>query len=308
MRQGGSSGIATSVTAWLDDLGGHAEAADAIATLGEAAIPALAAYLAGEPQVVPQPRCFAVAMLARLHADAATQVLRAALHAHPLRSLDSRYAESEYVVKSDALEALRTRTYPELADDIAWAIHERLRIAVTAAGAHRLINLADALIDMLDDDVLAEAAVESLVRFGPASATAIAPRLDAWLVEAEGAPRRLLALLRALRVLHRVHARLDAAVARHAAMAEHPALRAAATLLAWPAQHDDATIDALLHGAIGCDLALADECRDALANAGPALARPARQALQRNAEPDLYGDWRALSTAQRDWLGRCLHA
>ncbi|MGH8153538.1 MAG: hypothetical protein ACREPF_12530, partial [Rhodanobacteraceae bacterium] len=256
---------------------------------------------------VPQARCFAVAMLARFRGDAATNALRSVLRGHPLKSLDPLYAESEYVVKSDALEALCQRAYPQRVNDIAWGVHERLRAAIAEAGTHRLADLASALVDLLDDDVLAEAAADSLARLGGAAAV-ISPRVDAWLVESEWSARRRLALLRALQVLHRVHARLDASVAQHVAIAGHPALRAAAALLDWPDRHAAATIAALLRGAIGCDRELAADCRAALDVAGAALIEPARRALARNAEPDIYGELRPLSIEQRDWLTRQLHA
>lgn len=303
----GANDTVERVAGWVDDLAGHAGAADAIAALGEAAIPALRAYLAGPPQPVPQARSFAVAMLARMHAEAATAALHDTLRLHPLKALAPPFAESEYVVKSDALVALRQRTYPELADDIALGIDERLRAAVDAAGLVGLAPLAGEIVDLLDDDVLAEAAMDALARLGPAAVSSISNRLDAWLAEAEWSSRQRLASLRALRVFHRLHATLDPALARHARAAAHPALRAAAALLAWPTQHDDAAMEALMHGAVGCDRDLADACRAVLGSVGAAVVEPARQVLLRNAEPDLYGELHSLSYAQRAWLQQCLH-
>ncbi|MGH8118457.1 MAG: hypothetical protein ACREPJ_14350 [Rhodanobacteraceae bacterium] len=308
MLSNDSTDITAQVAAWIDDFPGHAQAVDAIAALGEAAIPALRAYVAGDPQAIPQARCFAVAMLARFDADTATSALRAVLRLHPLKALAPPYAESEYVVKSEALQALCRRSCPQLADDIAIAVHERLRVGVRAVGTHGLAGLADAVVDVLDDDVLAEAAAGALALVGSASTTAIMPRLDAWLAEAEWSARRRLALLRALRVLHGLHARLGPGVSTHALAAVHPAVRAAAALLAWPGRRDPVVTEALLRGAVGCDRDLADLCRAASEQAGPDLPGSARQALRRNAEPDIYGELHPLSAAQRDWLERRLRA
>lgn len=294
------------VAGWVDDLAGHERSERAIAALGDTAIPALHEYLARGPQVVPQARCFAVAMLARLHARAATGALREVLRMHPLKSLAPPYAESEYVVKSDALEALAARDYPERADDIAFGIDERLRVAVVAAGRLRLHELANALVDVLGDDVLAEAAMESLVAIGQGAGAAIVPRLDAWLSAAALSARRRLALVRALRVLHHTQVQPEALVMRRALADEHPAVAGAAALVATPVRRDAEVIDALLHGALGFDPGLADDCRGALDDAGPGITAPAERALARNAEPDLYGTLHPLSSEQRGWLQRRL--
>lgn len=292
------------MAAWIDDLAGHGEAADTIAALGEAAIPALAAYLAGDPQAIPQARCFAVAMLGRLRTGTATAALREVLRAHPLKSLAPLYAESEYVVKSDVLDALALRSYPELHDDIAFGVDERLCAAVAAAGRLGLSALADVLVGLLDDDVLADDAIASLTVLGQSSSRAIMMRLDAWLLEAELSARQRLALIRALRVLHRIDGAFDSLVITRALKAPHPALRAAAALLIWPARRDPAVVESLLHGAIGVDRELAGDCRVALEQAGADIQEQARRALRRNAEPDLYGQSRSLSSEQQDWLKR----
>jgi hypothetical protein len=292
------------MAAWIDDLASHGEAADTIAALGDTAIPALAVYLAGDPQAIPHARCFAVAMLARLHDDAATAALRDVLHMHPLKSLVPSFAESEYVVKSDALEALVLRSYPELSDDIAFGLDERLRVAIVAAGKIGLSALADLLVDLLDDDVLADDAVVSLTMLGQPSARAIMTRLDAWLIEAELSARRRLASIRALRVLHRTGGAFDSVVITRALNAQHPMVSAAAALLIWPRRCDPTVIESLLHGAIGFDRELADDCRIALEQASADIQGRAQRALRRNAEPDLYGQSRPLSSEQQGWLKR----
>lgn len=296
------------VAEWIDDIAGHAEAADTIAAMRESAIPGLREYLACGPQVVPQPRCFAVAMLARLHAPAATQALRDVLHANPLHSLSPAFAESEYVVKSDVLTTLAEHGYAELTDDVAFGISERLRVAAEIAGRLRLADLATQLVDFLDDDVLADTAMDALVAVGPKAAAVIAPRLDAWLSEAEFSARRRLAVIRALRVIHHAHAAATKHTLHHALDDGHVAVRAAGALLAWPGHRDATVIDTLVRGAVGFDRGLADDCREALAPAGAERVEAVQRALLRDAEPDLYGDVRALSSEQRGWLVQCLDA
>lgn len=292
---------AKQIAAWADSPAEHAQAAETLAGWGDRAVPGLRDYLRRGPQVIPQPRCFAVAMLARLPTDAATACLREVLHSHPLKSLSPSFAESEYVVKSGALDALCARPHAALAEDIAFGLRERLRTAVVAAGRTRLPRFADALVDVLDDDVLAENAMTALAMVGDAAGVALWPRLDAWLIEAHDNARRRLALVRALRVLHHLHAPADAAVG-NALRDPHAAVRAAAALLLGSEQRHADVIEALLHGAVGFDRGLADDCRLALASAGREACAPVEQALQRNAEPDLYGETRPLSPESRDWL------
>jgi hypothetical protein len=296
------------IAAWIDDIAGHAEAAEAIAKLGEAAIPGLRDYLGRGPQVIPQPRCFAVSMLARLHEEASTNALREVLRDNVLHGLTPQLAESEYVVKSAAMEALAARSYPALADDVAFGVGERLRAAVTAAGRLRQSGLAEALTGLLDDDVLADTAAEALIVLGAPASVAIRARLDAWLMEAGLSARRRLALLRALRVMYAVHGAVPVATLEHALRAEHPAVRAAASLLAWPRRRDMTLADNLLHGALCFDRDLADDCRQVLRGCGPQTLGAANAALQRNAEPDLYGTLRPLTSEQHDWLVRFMRA
>ena len=52
---------------------------------------------------------------------------------------------------------------------------------------------------------------------------------------------------------------------------------------------------------------LADACRAALDASRVNVGAAAERALQRNAEPDLYGELHALASGQRDWLVACVH-
>lgn len=138
-----------------------------------------------------------------------------------------RFAESEYVVKSDAMEALCRLAFPGAGERHPFGVEECRRVAVQAIGTHGRDGLADAVVNTLDDDVLAEAAADVLVLPELASATAITPCLDAWLAEAEGSARRRV-VMRALHV--RLHLVPEPAILRHAFDARYPAVRAAAAL------------------------------------------------------------------------------
>jgi hypothetical protein len=291
------------IAGWMEDIAGHARAAEEIAALGEAVIPGLRNYLRAEPQVISQPRCFAVAMLARFNTAAATDALREALSRHPLGHLEPLRAESEYVVKNDVLAALAVRDYPEHDDDIAYGLSERLRVAIDAAARYGVVEASERLLEFLQDDVLAASAMEALAALADTSCPAIVARLDAWCEEAEISSRRRLALVRALRVLHQCRYPVEGNVARHLGHSSHPAVRAAAALWVWSERHEDALIAPLLHGALGFDRGLAGECRAALGAESMAPAHePLVRALQRGAEPDLYGTLHPLSSEQRDWL------
>lgn len=306
-RCGDSTGTAR-IAAWAEDIAGHATAAGAIAAMGSAAIPGLRAYLQSEPQVMPQPRRFAVTMLARIDGAAATEALRAALHDHPLHELSPLLAESECVVKNAAMEALASRDYPERSVDVAFGIGERLRAAVTAAGHLGVTSSAGALVALLDDDVLAESAAMALLMLDGDAADTLAARLDPWALEAAWSARRRIALLRALQVLAALRAAVPDASLEHLLRAGHPAIQAAAALLVWPQRRDPATTRRLVHGAVAFDRALADRCRAALRDCARAAHAAAVDALRQGAEPDLYGSTRSLSIGQVDWLRRFIVA
>ena len=305
----GHKALAERIAEWIDGLADRAAAAEAIAALGEAAVPGLREYLRLGPEVIPQPRCFAVAMLARLRGEAATEALRVTLRGNGFHGLPPQLAESEYVVKNTAMEALAVRDYPLLADDVAFGIGERLRAAIVAAGRLRCASQAGVLLRLLDDDVLAESAADALAALGAdAVSAAVQERVDAWLTEAELTARARLAAIRALRVLRAVHGALAEASLARALHAKHPAVRAAAALLAWPRRRDDAIIDPLMRGALGFDRALADDCRVALQADAVAAHAAAQAALRRNAEPGLYGSVRPLDAEQLRWLDEFIRA
>ena len=293
------------VAAWIDDIAGHARAAEAIAGLGSRAIGAIADYLRASPQVIPQPRCFAVAMLARLDAAEARAALREVLHSHRLRDLAPQLAESEYVVKNDAMQALLARRYPELAADVAFGIQERLPAAVRGVAQLNLSPLASALVALLDDDVLADTAAQVLTALGTPVSNALLARLDNWLWQSQYSARLRLATIRGLLVLAGIGPKIESEaerILRRALRDPHPLVQAAAALVLWPNRRSDDLIPELVCGTLGHDRALANACCAALAQTGLALVKPALRAVQRDAEPDLYGRKQAPPEEQRRWL------
>lgn len=293
------------VAAWIDDIAGHAQATEAIAGMGDCAIGAIADYLRASPQVIPQPRCFAVAMLVRLDAAEATGALREVLRNHPLRELAPQLAYAEYVVKNDAMQALLARGYPELAVDVAFGIQERLPAAVRGVAQLNLSPLAPALVVLLDDDVLADTVSQVLTGLGTSASNALLARLDGWLWQSPYSARLRLATIRGLLVLARIGAPVDSESKRILGRAlhdPHPLVQAAGALVLWPLQHGDDLVAELVRGALGHDQVLASACCVALAQTGSALLRPAMRAVQRDAEPDLYGYTHAPADDQRRWL------
>jgi hypothetical protein len=101
---------------------------------------------------------------------------------------------------------------------------------------------------------------------------------------------------------------IPAVTLERALHADHPVVRAAAALSAWPGHRGRWIIDDLLRGALGFDRDVADACREALRHSAPQALDAANAALRRNAEPDLYGVLHPLTTEQRDWLARFTHS
>jgi hypothetical protein len=298
--------LSEQVTQWMEGIADHAQAAQAIGALDrDAAIGAIHDYLRRGPQVIPQPRMFAVTMLARWNAAEAIAALREVLHDHPLRTLSPQMAESEYVVKNAIVDTLAERTYPELVEDIAFGINERLPAAVRAAGGHGLREPARAIADLLDDDVLADTAAQTLNMLGDDGARAMLQRLDAWLWLSPYNPRTRLAVMRGLTTLTRFPnaGRLEHAedVLRRALRDPHPLTRAAAAAALAPRTNAE-LVEARIRGVLGQDRNIAQACRNALAAVGAELVEPAMCALRRNAEPDLYGQEQAPPEEQRHWL------
>lgn len=302
-----ASALPQQVAEWIDEIAEHAKAAEAIAALdSRQATIAIRNYLQRGPQVIPQPRCFAIAMLARWDTAETTTALREVLHSHPLRSLAPQLAESEYVVKCDAMDALAERNYEEFADDVAFGIGERLRAAVRAAGRHRVGGTAVMLGSLLDDDVLADAAAEALASMGEPAMAALIYRIDNWLWQSPYSARLRLALVRGLLVIAKLSKTVlvgeSASIMQRALRDPHSLVRAAAALVLWSGPDCHELLDALIHGALGHDRSVARACADALTPVGTVLVAPALRALQRNAELDIYDEEKAPPEAQRRWL------
>lgn len=286
----------------IDDYANHGTAAERIASMGPDAIEPLNDYLAEGPQVNPQGRLFAVAMLARLSSPAALAGLRHVLNGSLLRDLPASQHEAEYQVKNTVLERLMERDYPERSADIAFGVQsERLPAAVMASGQRGLASLAPDLVAVLRDDVLERAAADALVALGDAGATAILAAGSSLLDEEPTCVRSRLALVRAFLVLERLHVCLPSAIARQAEHA-HPAVSASAALL--QDSPTPARTECLVHGALSEYLPLAEACRAQLSDGSSAIAEMARHLIEQNAEQDIYGNTHVLSRDAVQWLTR----
>lgn len=239
-------------------------------------------------------------MLARMQSSMAREGLRDVLHDTPWRQLPSSRREAEYQVKDVVIRHLITRDYPErFADAIYAASVERLPSAVAAAGLLGLSSLAPVLVSMLKDDVLERAAADSLESLGEYGRAAMLQALPVLFEEAGSRVHSRLAVVRALLVLQRMHACLPPWVLSRALADGHPAIRAAAALFDDP--QDNIHRAELTRGALGDCVSLAVLCRERL-HFGPGLADAAREALHRNAEPDIYGNVHPLPRDAIRWL------
>lgn len=287
--------------ALIDDYAGHAQASAYLAAQGRAAMEPLRVYLREGPQINPQGRVFALAMLARLGDDCVIDGLREVLYAHPLHELAAPLRESEYLVKDAVVTHAAARDYPQRSADVAFALRsERLPAAVGAAGRLGTGELAPELVRLLEDDVLAQAAGQALTALGPVGQAAILEALPDLLAAEPVQLRSRLAVLRGLLTLRDTGASLPPMLPA-SGQGHHPAVAAACALF-MPA--GAATAIALMRGAVGDCVRLADLCRGRLLQPdyGPWL-RDAVEAIAREPRmPDIYGNQHALSLEAERWL------
>ena len=289
--------------ALIDDYANHADATEALAALGGAAIAPLRRYLDEGPQVNPHGRLFAVDMLARLSSAEATEGLRRVLRGTRLHDLPANRHEAEYQVKDATLRHLTARDYSDRDDDIAYALRsERLPAAVAAVGARGLSVLASELAQLLDDDVLAQAASDALVQLGEAGSAALQSALPTLFAGERDNLRARLALLRALLALWRLHT-APAPALLDAAAAAHPFVTAASALFQPP---NGSHARQLLLGAVSSLPTLPDACRQRLDAPDYAPWRAAAAVALRDhpQQPDLYGNLHPLPREACRWLER----
>lgn len=289
------------VRALIDDLSNHVKATEHIMALGARAIVSLCRYLREGAQIIPQGRLFAVSMLARLHAPMARKGLRDVLHDTRLRDLPINQREAEYQVKDAVIRHLITCDYPERLTDAAYATsEERLPSAVARAGQLGLSSLAPMLVAMLEDDVLERAAGCSLQTLGTQGQTAILCALPALFDDSESRARSRLTAIRALLLLHQLHSSLPSWAVRRAHADAHPGVRAVGALFAGQPNREIAA--ELVRGALSDCPALALACREQLAGRGLEFVVAALDTLNRNAEPDIYGNLHPLRSEAIRWL------
>ena len=177
---------------------------------------------------------------------------------------------------------------------------ERLPSAVAKVGELGLSGLAPVLVTMLEDDVLERVAGHSLEVLGVAGLLAIQRALPVLFDRAQSGVRGRLAVIRALIVLYHMKNGMPAWLVRRAHEDAHPAIRAAGALFVNSTSREH-TVD-LVHGALSDDTALAGICRERLAEPSPDFATVALKVLQRDVEPDIYGNRRRLPKEASRWL------
>ena len=290
------------VESWIDDLSAHEQATECIMAMGSAALEPLLHYLERGPQLVSQPRVFAVTMLARLRDPRVPHVLRRLLHDHLLHGLPALLAEAEYRVKDAVVEAMVYTQACATMEDVAFAMQsERLPAAVRAAGVLHLVLLAPALSGLLIDDVLAASAAIALSALQPESIAAVTESIRSWLNTNSETTRTRLGLVRGFGWMGAISATGESALQERGLQHLSTLVRAAAAL----SMHDakaPRVVAAFVHGALASDVMLALACRHRLQDVGEMLFDPAMNALGENAEPDIYGNFHPAEAEARQAL------
>lgn len=292
------------VFAALDNLATQTSAEKWLAGLGTAAIGPLSAYLDQPPVTIPQARCFAVAMLARLPGEQATHALRRHLYAYPLASLQPVQAQAEFVVKNELVAALAERRYPDLARDLGFALdQERLPAAARAAGQLKITALGSTLATLLEDDTLATPATQALLELGEAGVQSLLAALQVRLEAPQENVGNRRALIRVLLALGRTSQIRDMTWLATALRYPHPQVRAAAAQLVWRVHPRPGLRRALLHGALASEAELSAGCR-AILERGDWPECAALGGLRRGWESDMYGDRVSIPIESYAWLLR----
>ena len=287
---------------WIDDLSAPERSTERIMAMGNAALEPLLHYLQREPQLVSQPREFAVKMLTRLHDVRVPDALRTLLHEHPLHHLSATLAESEYRVKDVVVEAMVfTQACATMADIVFAVQSERLPAAVRAAGTMHLASLAPTLAELLTDDVLAAPAAAALSDLQPESAAAVMEVLRAWLNTNADTTRTRLGLIRGFSWLATTSTMGERALQEQGL--QHPSvLVGAAAALSMRNLVTTPVVSALVHGALGSDALLVLACRNRLQEIGETVFEPIMDALRENAGADVYGNRHPADVDARRWL------
>lgn len=290
------------VEGWIDELAAPEQATERIMAMGNAAIEPLLHYLQRGPQLVSQPRVFAVKMLARLHDVRVPDVLRTLLHEHALHGLSPPLAESEYRVKDAVIEAMVFTQACATAIDIVFAVQsERLPTAVRAAGTMHVVSLAPILVELLTDDVLAAPAADALSALQPESATEVTAALHAWLNTNAETTRTRLGLIRGFSWLATAPT-IGERTLQEQGLQHANALVRAAVALSMRDVRAVPVVSALIHGVLGSDALLGLACRSRLQKMDEPLFESIMDALRANTEADVYGNRHPADADGRRWL------
>ena len=280
----------------VEDLARHEEARGEILRLGRQAGPSLDRYLAGPPQSIPHARVFAVQLLGALPGDEAAEALRRVLFRHDLGALDPVLAQSEYVVKNEAVEQLLRRRDAEFADDFLRALRvDRLPAATRAVACLRLTAVLPDLIQALEDDVLSVHAADALAKFGRSAVPALADTLGEIRSASRGGgesrvsrQRRMLAAMTLGRI-----GETSVLPPLHDMMRDtHPSVAASAALASWrldPAGPSPEQARLLVQGALSPEEWVGMGCREAVRAIGRPCVAAAFEALAMPTAADLYG-------------------
>ncbi len=292
----------------MDDLSRHGEAMEEIVRMGERAVAPLAHYLASPPQSIPHARRFAVQVLGAIAGDQATEALRQVLYGHDLRMVDPVLAQSEYVVKNEAVEQLLRRDRADLADDFCRAFRvDRLPAAARAVARLRITAAIPDLVAALGDDVLDTHAMAALRELGASAVPALLQTLrehPASGASEESRSRRQRRLLAAI-TLGEIGDPSGFAALRDLTEDPHPAIAASAALALWranPSEVSAAQARCLVQGSLSPEWRVSEYCRNAVRTIGSLCIPAALEGLKTATTLNLYGIPVEVPEGHRHWL------
>lgn len=273
----------------------------AILAAGSAATPALAAFLARKPSVLPQPRVAAAECLGVIGGEEAVGALLTQVR-RDHRAIDDReIAFAEESVRNAAARALERVGDPRVTATLLDVLAaDRLIGAgetLAALGERRAIPF---LVDCLEDDVERERATEALRHFGSDAVPALIAALTTpSRRRGRELPSSIRRRVQAARLLGELRTSEAVSALRTAAERDDAPVNVAAALALMEIGPLDVDPSVLIIGLDADDATMRDDCDAALRRCGARAATVVRYASVMGALPRLRGAARRLSARTR---------
>jgi MFS family permease/HEAT repeat protein len=268
------------LVARLNNLGEIFRAQGEILAVGRAALPALAAFLAGPPSVFAQPRVAAAECLGIIGGKQALAALLAEVERDHTAIADPVTALAEEAVRNAAARQLARFDDPRVVPTLlaALAAHHLIGAGEALAGLGEAAAIPH-LIDCFEDDAKRNPAVEAVRRFGPVGIPLLAEALGTpRLVRDAETPSSLIRRALAAQLLGELNARGALPQLRSALGDGAESVSIAAALALARTSPAEAAAGPLLAGLDNPDPVTQDECEAALRQLGALLSATVRQA------------------------------